>query len=308
MKERFEHRQALVAALQTQQLVQGDLGLAEQLADVGELVEFHGGQEVTVQEASDRDAYFLLSGTVRIIINGVRHHTRSAGVTVGEMSAINPTIPRSATLVAEGVTVVFKVNCDKFAEALDNHPAAWRRLAVELASRIEQRNQYVQPANRRPRVFIISSLEGKEIADEIRLGLEHDDMVVDQWSDNDMFPPGAYALDVLEQQVAHADFGIAIASPDDLVRARDREQRAPRDNVVFELGFFVSRLGRDRVFLLTPPGDAIKIPTDYKGITPITYENAADDTTLSSALAPTIGRIQKQIKALKIRSSYQPVR
>jgi len=310
MNERFEEPPALKQALLGQRIVLGNQSLAEALLAEGELVEYQPGQTVIIQGASDRDVYFLLSGTVRIIINGVRHHTRTVGETLGEMSALNATIARSATLETEPVCVAYKVSGARFVELLNEHPSAWHLLGQELAGRIEQRNQYVNPSNRRPRVFIISSLEGKEIANAIKLGLEYeDDMVVDSWDDHDIFPAGAYALEALETQVARADFGIAIVSPDDLVLARDRPQSAPRDNVIFELGFFVSRLGRHRTLLLTPRNRPdIKIPSDYKGITPLTYREASDDQTLSSAIKPTVIQIRKIIEERGIRATYQMVR
>lgn len=303
MKERFENRAVLVEALQAQKIVQGNQGLAEELADAGELVECLKGKHLLEQGATDRDVYFLLAGKVRIIINGVRLHTRQAGVTVGEMSTLNASIPRSATLEAEETCVALKVAPDPFFDAVDKHWKTWRLLAVDLAGRIEQRNQYVNPTNRRPRVFIICSAEALEVAEEIRLGLKHEDVVAEIWSDDQIFPAGTYPIEALEEEVAHADFGIAIASPDDLVRARHRDQRAPRDNVIFELGFFMSRLGRSRTILLVPNGKDLKLPSDFKGITPFSYDVAEDDKKLSTALGPTVTQIKKTIRFMGVRAS-----
>lgn len=309
MKDRFEDSAALKQALLGQRIILGNNSLAEALANEGELVEYQPGQTVITQGASDRDVFFLLSGTVRIIINGVRHHTRSVGETLGEMSALNATIARSATLETESICVAYKVNGARFVGLLNEHPAAWPLLAQELAGRIEQRNQYVQPSNRRPRVFIISSLEGKDIADAIQLALEYEDISVVAWNDHDIFPAGSYVLESLEKEVAKADFGIAIVSPDDIVRARHRQQAAPRDNVIFELGFFASRLGRHRTLLLTPRSSPdVKIPSDYKGITPLTYKEASDDQDLSSAIKPVVIQIKNVIKETGMRASYQLVK
>ncbi|SEO46202.1 Cyclic nucleotide-binding domain-containing protein [Luteibacter sp. UNC138MFCol5.1] len=306
MKERYEDPTALKEALLGQRIVQGDAALADALMSEGSLVEFQPGETVITQGTFDRDVYLLLSGAVRIIINGVRHHTRTKGDTIGEMSALNASIARSATLESEGLSVAFKVDGPRFVALLNEHPQAWPRLASELAARIEQRNQYVNPTNRRPRVFIISSLEGKEIANAIQQGLEYEDIAVEAWDDHNIFPPGAYVLETLEKEVASADFGIAIVSPDDLVRARDRVQPAPRDNVIFELGFFVSRLGRHRTLLLTPRGAPdTKIPSDYKGIVPISYKEASADQKLASAIKPTVIQIINVIKERGMRASYQ---
>ena len=145
------------------------------------------------------------------------------------------------------------------------------------------------------------------MAEQIQLGLQYENFVTISWSDNEIFPAGAYSLEALEEQVRLADFGIAIASPDDLVRARDRLQAAPRDNVIFELGFFVSRLGRHRTLLLVPRGEEVKLPSDYKGITPITYAPPADDRPLPIALAPAVTQIKQVIRKMGVRPSFQLV-
>jgi CRP/FNR family cyclic AMP-dependent transcriptional regulator len=98
MKDRFEDSAALKQALLGQRIILGNNSLVEALVTEGELVEYQPGQTVITQGASDRDVFFLLSGTVRIIINGVRHHTRTVGETLGEMSALNATIGLSLDL------------------------------------------------------------------------------------------------------------------------------------------------------------------------------------------------------------------
>jgi predicted nucleotide-binding protein len=304
MKERFEDRHVLVDSLLSQTIVQGNTALAELLASRGELVECAAGENLIEQGASDQDVYFLLSGKLRIIINSSRLHLREPGRTVGEMSMLSPGTPRSATLNAEEVCVALKLTPHAFAECLDAHPKSWRLLCRDLAQRIEQRNQYVNRSNMRPRVFIICSKEALEVAEEIRLGLSFSDMVVVLWSDDMIFPAGSYPIEALEHQVLAADFGIAVASPDDLVRARDRTEKAPRDNVIFELGFFMSQLGKNRTFLLVPNAMDVKIPSDFKGITPLHYDEAAPDRDLSTALGPTVTRLKKLIAERKVRSSF----
>lgn len=252
--------------------------------------------------------YFLLSGLLRIIVNEVRLHTRRPGECVGEMSALNHAIARSATLMAEEMSVALKVSASHYRAAFDEHPKHWRLVAVEMASRIDQRNQYVSRANPRPRVFIVSSAEALQVAEEIRLGLEYEDSVVEIWSDDRIFPPGAYPIEALDDEVAKADFCIAIASADDIVRARDRQQAAPRDNVIFELGFFMSRIGRQRTLLLVPKGQDVKIPSDFKGITPLVYNDDTSDRQLSTALGPTVTKIKKAVREGGVRCSLQPVR
>lgn len=308
MKERFENKATLIEELCAQKVVRGNRELATLLADAGALVECPPGKNLIEQGQSEQDVYFLLAGKLRLIINDVRHHTRGAAECVGEMSALNPAIARSATLCAEETCVALKVPALGYKAAFDAQPANWKLVAADLAARLEERNQYVNRANARPRIFIVSSAEALGEAEEIRLGLEHEKWVVELWSDDQIFPVSAYPIEALEVEVAKADFCIAIASADDIVRARHRQHSAPRDNVIFELGFFMSRIGRARTMLLVPKGKDVKIPSDFKGITPICYDDDTTDQELSTALGPAITKIKKAVRISGVRASMQPVK
>ena len=179
------------------------------------------------------------------------------------------------------------------------YPQLWKRLAVELSSRLEQRNRLLNRANIKPNVFVISSAESLPYARALRVGIERVAQT-DIWSDEDIFRPGAYPLEALEAKVADADFGIAFAEPDDLVTSRGVTSSAPRDNVLFELGFFMSRLGRHRTLLIVPRSGEVKLPSDFKGLTPITYEKASSP---SKSLGPAIDRVINVIDTIGVRAS-----
>ncbi|WP_295184001.1 TIR domain-containing protein [uncultured Brevundimonas sp.] len=301
LKARFESRDDLIDALDRQRIVP-DREVASTLAEEGELVEFAPGRTIIEQGGEDRHLYFLLAGKAQIVVNQVRLYARDKGVTVGEMSAITPDISRAATVEASETTVAWKISHQRLAEVGERHPSLWRRIAQDLAERLEQRNQFVNRVNARPRIFLICSAEALAIGRAIRIGLDHDAEVV-IWSDDKIFAPGAYPLEALEDQVGRSDFGIALAEPDDLVLSRDRLSATPRDNVIFELGFFMSRLGRHRTLLLVPQAEDVKLPSDFKGLTPLPYRSAATPRDLPVALGPVIDRISGLIADLGVRSS-----
>lgn len=300
---RFEDPRDLTEALMNQRIVQGDKALAEALAAKGTLVEFAPGQLLIEQGAGGREIFFLLFGKAMIIVNGVRLYPRDHGVTVGEMSAINPQITRSASVEAEEHVVALKLDHHELDELGEQSPKLWRLLAMDVAGRLEQRNKFISRANPRPRVFLICSAEALDIAKAIRTGLDHAKADVVIWSDDEIFEAGTYPLEALEREVTEADFGIAIAEPDDLVRSRHRQHSVPRDNVIFELGFFMSRLGRARTILLVPRGEDVKLPSDFKGLTPISYKPEAAGTTMATRLGVTIDKIEKLILEKGVRSS-----
>jgi predicted nucleotide-binding protein len=307
LKSRFEAPDDLIEALVAQKIIRGQRKIAEAVAAEGELIEFPPGRTIIEQGAADRDVYFLLAGRGQVIVNGVRLYAREHGVTIGEMSAVNPHISRSATIEALEPTVAWRITHARLAEIGKARPLFWRYIAEELAGRLEQRNQFVNRTNTRPRVFMICSTEALPIAKAIRVGLEHDAEVV-IWSDDKIFPPGGYPIEALEEQVNRADFGIALAEPDDLVLSRDRKSSTPRDNVIFELGFFMSRLGRHRTLLLVPRAEDVKLPSDFKGLTPLPYNRAATPKDLPVAMGPVTDRISAVITDMGVRASLVEVR
>jgi len=120
------------------------------------------------------------------------------------------------------------------------------------------------------------------------------------WSDDHIFPPGGYPIEAPERGVNESDLGIAIAQPDDLVRSRDRTQSTPRDNVIFELGFFMSRLGRARTLLPVPRGEDVKLPSDFKGLTPLVYAQPKPNDEPSTALGPGHYPIKRRLRDLGV--------
>ncbi|WP_029001695.1 TIR domain-containing protein [Azohydromonas australica] len=305
LKQRFESQSTLINALRAQKIVQGDTDVATAFANAGELVEFAPGQNLIVEGDSDRDMYFLLAGKVHVIVKDARLYPREKNVTVGEMSAINAEITRAATIQANEPTVALKVSHETLDAIGHKHPSIWRLLAIELSGRLEQRNQFINRPNAKPRVFFICSSEALDIAECIRAGLQREDAIVQVWSDDHIFSPGGYPIEALERAVSESDFGIAIAQPDDLIRSRDRQSSAPRDNVIFELGFFMSRLGRARTLLLVPSGEDVKLPSDFKGLTPLSYKEPSADEEPATALGPVTYRIKQHLRKLGVRKPLQ---
>ena len=298
MKERFEgpeNRAVRVEVLREQKLVLGDLHLAEKIADAGELIELAAGSVVIQQHAHDSDLYFILAGAVDINVNGRIVAQRRAGDHVGEMSVIQPTQPRSATVLVTETTVLSKLTQPQFAGIAAEYPEIWKPLAKELARRLEQRNALVTKTRQKIQVFIISTAEALPIARAIQNAFAHDPFDVEVWTD-DVFLVSYYPLESLEAKLDESDFAIAIATPDDQTTSRGVTQPSARDNVVFELGLFIGRLGRKRSFLLSPCGEDVKLPSDYKGVTTIKYTHSKGK--LASALGPATNQMRDIINDL----------
>lgn len=68
------------------------------------------------------------------------------------------------------------------------------------------------------------------------------------------------------------DFAIALWTNDDLGKAKNNQNLNPRarQNVIFETGFFIGKIGREKVIILHE--NDIEIPSDYSGVVYIPIE------------------------------------
>ena len=144
------------------------------------------------------------------------------------------------------------------------------------------------------KVFIASSVEGLDVAYPIQTNLQHDaDVTV--WSQG-VFALSSSSLDSLVNALNGSDFGIFVFSPDDETKMRGNVHETIRDNVLFELGLFIGRLGKMRCFIVMPDNIDLHIPSDLVGVTPATYSGARDISEITAALGPACHEIRKAMK------------
>jgi tetratricopeptide (TPR) repeat protein len=84
-----------------------------------------------------------------------------------------------------------------------------------------------------------------------------------------------------------------------VTKLRGRTKLAVRDNVIFELGLFIGKLGRERVFIIIPQNnEKLHIPSDLLGINPGKYETSRTDNNLQSATASFCNQFRTAINFL----------
>ena len=284
----------LIDAMLQQQIVSGNRELAEELADRAEIIEVPEGEAIISQGGNDSDLFLIVSGSFRIIVNGRDVASRGRGDLVGEMVLVEPSQRRSADVVAAETGLVAKITHAEVTDVASRHPDIYRVIARTLARRLLERNKLVGQHREKIRVFIICSVEALAVGRIIENAFEHDDFVVRLWT-NDVFKVASYALESLETEVDDSDFAIAIAHSDDVTLFRDQEWPAPRDNVIFELGLFMGRLGRNRAILMEPREEKVKLPSDLTGVTtiPYSYEPGKDAAAL---MAPACNTLRDHIQ------------
>jgi hypothetical protein len=150
-------------------------------------------------------------------------------------------------------------------------------------------------ASPQSKVFIGSSREASQLAKALQHELR--DVAHSQVWSQGLFRIGSVALEELVRVVNGFDFGIFVFAPDDVVKMRDKEYSAVRDNVLFELGMFVGKLGAHRSFFVVPQAnDNLHLPSDLAGIAPAKYD--ANERNLQVAVAPATFEIATRIAEL----------
>lgn len=118
--------------------------------------------------------------------------------------------------------------------------------------------------------------------------------------DEGVFTLNRGVLERLLEVASTYDFAVMIWGPDDVTESKKESEASPRDNVVFECGLFMGRLGRDRVFIVRDKTVNIKIPTDFAGITLAFYdgEKVARNEG-ASAVKDACDRIEEEIRKIR---------
>lgn len=296
--QRFEGergKRLLADALSAQWLVGHDRRLAEALADAAELRELVVGEVLIAQGDPDNDIYFVLAGSLSIVVNGREVAIRTSGHHVGEMALIDPSLRRTATNTAREQTLVACITEPAFVQIADSTPRLWRALASELARRLKEREKFHRQPNRHPKVFVGSSTEARSIASAVTELIPTTIASATLWSKG-VFGASRFPIDDLEALLPNSDFAVLVVAPDDRITFRGEEFDAPRDNVVFELGLFMGALARTRTFILAPNGMKLKIPTDLLGLTQLRYspDQADPKVAVAAAIEELLTQVQKQ--------------
>ncbi len=154
---------------------------------------------------------------------------------------------------------------------------------------------------RKPVVFIGSSSGGVQIARAIQQNLA-DDCDIRLWTQGVFSELGNSYLESLINELDKADFAILVLTEDDITISRNQQTVSPRDNVLFELGLFMGRLGRNRSFFVYDKNTNIKIPSDLSGII-----GAAFTMQQSGELIPSLGPACTEIRNSVIKTGLRVI-
>lgn len=155
----------------------------------------------------------------------------------------------------------------------------------------------------RPRVFIGSSTEQIQTARALRdMLIACADAVV--WDEYHWTLNESVFVNLLRAADGF-DFAVFVFAGDDFATIRNSTVTVVRDNVVFELGLFLGKMGRERAWWLSPEGSGKPHTlTDLEGIVHLAYPSpkSADSSSLQQSLSKARDEICAQIHKLGLKS------
>lgn len=287
-------KRRLLEALKYQTLISGNVELAQRIIECG-VLEYHETNALIMQQGlPENDICLILGGEVSIRVNNRQVATRSAGTHVGEMALVDLIAKRSATVVSLEPTVTLRIPEHRFSQVASGFPELWRRVAVELAKRLRERNKLIRQPHNQPVLFIGSSTEGLNLVNEIYKRFQDQPVVLRPWSEG-VFQASYTAIENLVKSAQESDFAALVLTSDDVTISRGKKLPSPRDNVIFELGLFMGALGRERVFILKPRGIDVRIPSDLLGVTWLEYLRTGPTNKRVDSTCKSIMRVVRDI-------------
>jgi hypothetical protein len=133
----------------------------------------------------------------------------------------------------------------------------------------------------RPKIFLGYCSKARSTANDLILYLEHELKVSVQNYAMD-FLVGRTILEEIERACHECDIGVFLFTKDDPLEGKDKNQAAPRDNVVFEAGYFVHAKGKERALIIREEG--AKMPADLGGSIYISLKDRNDISTIQTQL------------------------
>lgn len=144
------------------------------------------------------------------------------------------------------------------------------------------------------RVFIGSSVKAIHVANDLQQMLEYD-AKCSVWNQG-FFGLNLSTLEGLLESINRFDFGIFVFYPDDDIIISGETEKITRDNVLFEFGLFMGKLGRSRSFIVRSKDD-IRMLSDLSGVTVASFAPYNNSSEAGAALGPACNQIRGAMHA-----------
>jgi hypothetical protein len=147
-----------------------------------------------------------------------------------------------------------------------------------------------------PAVFIGASHQGIDFARAIGSQLAADAEIT--VSTEAFVPRRQIAGETLVDSLSGFDFAVLALTPDDFVNGGESGMLGLRDSVLFEIGAFAGRLGKNRTFVVHQANAAVRLPNELQDVTTTGYEWPRPDGDRQTAVGPASESIRATIRDL----------
>ena len=152
----------------------------------------------------------------------------------------------------------------------------------------------------KPKLFLGFSSEEEFLA-EYFIDALRDVATVVPWKDDEYLnTPMQSTLEALMEATIKYDYGLFLFTPDDLIKSRGKTARTTRDNVIFEFGLFLGKLGRERVFAVkrkdADPEKKVKDISDLAGYNIPGFTQTRDVDEMRQSVRTAVRGIRKLIQ------------
>ena len=172
------------------------------------------------------------------------------------------------TYVGGGIRIYFWPN---------DHGQDW----VNSEDFVKYLSAWTQKVYSRRKVFLGYCSRAKATADALTLYLERDlNVKVLNYSMD--FRPGNSILEQIENAAKECACGVFLFTNDDEMISGTEAQAAPRDNVIFEAGYFIRAKGKERVLIIREEG--AKMPADLGGVVYLSLKDRSQIATIETQI------------------------
>ena len=169
-------------------------------------------------------------------------------------------------------------------------PASLRIDWLESVEFEREFNKWVQEVECSRHVFLGYSSKATEVANSIHQFLSNTlKLRVFDWHD---FRTGDTIWESIERGARFTDCGLFLFMSDDKLAAGNKHEFAPRDNVVYEAGYFAGAKGRKDSLIIREEG--AKVPTDLGGILYLKLVSRSDISPIETPLREHLEQMLNQ--------------
>ncbi len=153
----------------------------------------------------------------------------------------------------------------------------------EVKNIIEHTVQTVRKEEKNRKVFVVygHDLNARTQLEAMLRRWDIEPLIIDQ-----LVSSGQTIIEKLEENTDKVQFGIVLATPDDIGYSKGKEECKKyrvRQNVILELGMLLSKVGRSKVAILLSQAEEMEKPSDIEGLIYIPFTNNVEEAKVSLA-------------------------